>query len=142
MIEREIRIEAPPMAVYRSFVEPDRMAAWMGVAVDLDPRPGGALRVNVTGQQVAVGQFVELDPPRRVVFTWGWEEPGHPVPPGSSTVEVTLTADGAATVLRLVHRDLPDETEPRHDEGWDHYLGRLAVSASGGSPGPDPWAAP
>jgi uncharacterized protein YndB with AHSA1/START domain len=111
----------------------------MGVDVKLDPRPGGELWVNVTGTDIAVGQFVELDPPHRVVFTWGWETPDHPVPPGSSTVEVTLVADGAATVVRLVHRDLPAD-EAGHGEGWDHYLARLARALGGGDPGPDDWA--
>lgn len=141
MVEREIRIDAPPASVYEAFVDPDRMATWMGVDVKLDPRPGGELWVNVTGTDIAVGQFVELDPPRRVVFTWGWDAPGHPVPPGSSTVEITLVPDGGATVVHLVHRDLPADTEAGHGEGWTHYLGRLATAQTGGDPGPDDWAA-
>jgi len=81
---------------------------------------------------------VTVDPPHRIVFTWGWEGDGSPVPPGSSTVEITITADGPdATVLRLVHRGLPLPALDRHRDGWEHYLGRLTIRAAGGDPGPD-----
>ena len=91
---------------------------------------------------MARGEFVEIDPPRRVVFTWGWEGMDA-VPPGSSTVEVTFEPDGDATILRLVHRGLPSAEEvQQHSHGWDMYLGRLVVAGAGGDPGPDPNANP
>lgn len=140
-LEREIRIEASPETVYGYFVEPELMMRWMGQEAELDPRPSGDLRINVDGTHVARGEYVELVPHERVVFTWGWEEPDGLTPPGSSTVEVTLAADGKATILRLVHRDLPSaEQVTRHGEGWDHYLGRLTIAPAGGDPGPDSWA--
>ncbi len=55
----------------------------------------------------------------------------------SSTVEVQPEPDGEATVVRLLHRDLPAEHVPPHELGWSHYLGRLAVAAPGGDAGPD-----
>jgi len=88
---------------------------------------------------------VEVIPYRRVVFTWGWEggkEGSSPVPPGSSTVEITLTPDGDGTIVRLVHRDLPEGERDKHAQGWELYLDRLAVVASGRDPGPDPNAQP
>ena len=91
---------------------------------------------------VARGQYVEIDAPSRVVFTWGWEgqESSGPqgVPPGSSRVEVTLEPDGEGTLVRLRHFDLPEETRQLHGEGWDLYFGRLAIAAAGGDPGADP----
>ncbi len=39
--------------------------------------------------------------------------------------------------MRLVHRGLPDDAISDHTEGWDHYLGRLAIASTGGDPGPD-----
>ena len=77
---------------------------------------------------------------RDVVFTFGWEAEGSPVPPGSTTVEITLIPDGDGTRVRLVQRGLPDEIRAGSAEGWDHYLPRLAIAAEGGAPGPDPWA--
>ena len=57
----------------------------------------------------ARGEFVELDPPHRLVFTWGWQD-NPVVPPGSTTVEVTLQAIDDGTLVRLVHRGLPTPT--------------------------------
>jgi len=75
------------------------------------------------------------------VFTWGWEDSDE-VPPGSTTVEVTLTADGDATIVRLRHSGLePDEQREQHRHGWTHFLGRLEVAGAGGDPGPDPMEA-
>jgi uncharacterized protein YndB with AHSA1/START domain len=139
-VEREIRIEAPPDVVFKFFVDPEQMVRWKGVEATLDPRPGGVYRVNVTGQDVVRGEYVEVLPNERVVFTWGWEGEGNPVPPGASTVEITLVPDGRATIVRLRHHGLPGGPEDRHAEGWDHYLARLALAAGGNDAGPDPWA--
>jgi len=79
-----------------------------------------------------------VSPPHKVTYTWGWEDDGNPVPPGSSTVEITLTADGDDTIVRLVHRGLPLEAVEPHAAGWRHYLARLATAGAGGDPGPDP----
>ena len=56
--------------------------------------------VAVHGPHIARGEYVEVDPPSRVVFTWGWEDQETAVPPGSSTVEITLTPDGEGTKVR------------------------------------------
>ena len=91
--------------------------------------------------EVAVGEFVELDPPRRLVWTWGWEPGGKgDVAVGSSRIEIDLIPDGDRTTLRFVHRGLPSaESAGAHAHGWDHYLDRLAVAARGDDPGRDPW---
>ena len=138
-VEREVRIDAPPEEIFKFFVDPEQMIRWKGVEATLDPRPGGIYRVNVTGTEVARGEYVEVSPNERVVFTWGWEGEGNPVPPGSSTVEITLVPDGAATIVRLRHHGLPGGPEDRHAEGWEHYLARLAVAAGGRDAGTDPW---
>ena len=62
-----------------------------------------------------------------MVFTWGI--PDDPVmPPGSSTVEVVLVADGADTIVHLTHRDLPEDREPSHQEGWERCLSELVTA--------------
>jgi uncharacterized protein YndB with AHSA1/START domain len=142
-IAREIAIAASPDTVWQFLVDPDKATRWMGQVAELDPRPGGLYRVAVVPGYTARGEFVELDPPHRLVQTWGWE-PGedgpNPVPPGSSTIEIELVPEGEGTLLRFTHRDLPDAAATEsHAHGWDHYLGRLAIAAPGGDPGPDPW---
>ena len=142
-VEVETRIAASPETVFDFFTDPDRMVQWMGRSAELDPRPGGGLRCDINDEAVAAGEYVELEPPHRVVFTWGWEGEGSVTPPGSSRVEVLLTEDGEGTRLRLIHRDLPSaESAGKHGHGWRHYLDRLATSAAGGEPGPDEFGKP
>jgi uncharacterized protein YndB with AHSA1/START domain len=87
---------------------------------------------------VASGEFVEVDSPRRVVFSWGWEG-NESVPPGSTIVELTLEADGVGTVLSLRHTGLPDgEAAAMHEEGWRFFTSRLAAAARGEDSGPMP----
>jgi uncharacterized protein YndB with AHSA1/START domain len=134
---REIMIDAGPDTIWPFLTEADRWIEWEGTSAELDPRPGGVYRVLVRGSFQSAGEFVEVVPYEKVVFTFGWEDEGNPMPPGSTTVEITLRAEGDKTRLRLVHRGLPDETVESHTDGWNHYLDRLAVRAAGGDPGPD-----
>jgi len=116
-IEITRRIEAPPEIVFAYLTDSRRFVTWMGVGAELDARPGGRYRIDVDGEHIASG---------RLVMSWGWE--GHPtVPPGSTTVEITLTPENDATVLRLRHLGLPDEGERRqHSDGWQRYTDQLA----------------
>jgi uncharacterized protein YndB with AHSA1/START domain len=144
-VTREVRIAASPETVWEFLVDPEKIQRWKAVGATFDPRPGGAYRIEVVPGRVAVGELVELDPPHRLVYTWGWEpgpEGPNPVPPGGSTVEYVLVPDGDGTLLQLTHRDLPNaEACESHAQGWDHFLERLVIVAPGGDAGPDPWAA-
>ncbi|MFD8495508.1 SRPBCC domain-containing protein [Amycolatopsis sp. NPDC059657] len=133
----ERRINASQATVFSFFTDSARWLSWMGVEAELDPRPGGVFRMNVRGDDTAAGEFVIVEPHSRIVFTWGWEAEGSPVPPGSSTVDITFEADGAATNLRLRHRGLPVELFAAHGKGWNHYLDRLVIRGDGGDPGVD-----
>jgi uncharacterized protein YndB with AHSA1/START domain len=142
-VEREVRIAASPETVFDFLVDPEKQILWMGRRAELDARPGGIYRVEINEQSTARGEFVEVDPPSRVLMTFGWEgqetgEGAHDVPPGSSRVEVTLEPDGDGTLVRLRHYGLPEQAREMHGQGWELYLGRLAVAAAGGDPGPDP----
>ncbi len=137
IVEREVRIDARPEIVFQYFVDPARMARWLGPATTLDARPGGVIQLGVSGVHGGSGRFVVVDPPRRVVYTWGWDEPNHPIPPGSTRVEFDLTSDGDGTILRFHHLELPADAVDDHTVGWTYYLNRLTVVAGGGDPGPD-----
>lgn len=140
-VEVEVRIAASPETVFDFFTDPGLMMQWMGRAVETDPRPGGGLRCEINDEAIASGEYVAVEPPERVVFTWGWNGADSVTKPGSSTVEVLLAADGDGTHVRLVHRDLPSaESATKHGHGWRHYLDRLAVAGAGGDPGPDEFA--
>ncbi len=140
---REVRIEASPEDVFPYFVDPEKLVSWKAVAAEAEARPGGRFRLDVTGRgDIAWGEYLEIDPPRRVIFTWNWEnETAHSQgPPAPSIVEVTLTPQGGSTLLRLIHRGIPTADRDRSGAGWTHYLSRLVLVASGRDPGPDPWA--
>ena len=134
---REITIAATPETIWPFLVDGDRHVEWMGTVADLDARAGGTYCVLVGGKNRSLGEYVEVVPHEKVVFTFGWDAAEHGIPPGSTTVEITLHPEGAATRVRLVHRGLPDDALADHGFGWAHYLGRLATAATGGDPGPD-----
>ena len=117
-------IEASPQEVFPYLVQADLLVRWLGSWVDVDPRPGGAFAVDM-GQTAVRGAYVAVEPPFRVVFTWGI--PGsQDMPAGSSTVEIVLRPEGDATVVELTHRDLPVDRHASHRQGWTNRLGALA----------------
>jgi uncharacterized protein YndB with AHSA1/START domain len=131
-VEQAVRIHARPQTVWRFFTDPTRLAQWWGTA-EMDASPGGALRVHMHDgpRPVMRGQFVELVPYQRIVFTFGWEPtPGAPdIPPGTSRVEITLTSDGDGTKLTLRHSDLPSQLDEETSDGWAYLLRRLSTTA-------------
>lgn len=129
-------IAAPPAVVYGYLTESDKWARWQGSGAAIHPTPGGVFSLSMPNGASARGEFVALEPDQRVIFTWGWV--GHPsVPPGSTTVEIELMAEGGGTRVRLTHHSLPPDEVPLHTAGWNRYLPRLATVAEGGDPGPD-----
>lgn len=133
----ERHVSAPPEKVFSYFTESHRWLAWQGTDAEIDLQPGGIWRVNVTGDGYASGSVVEVVENQRVVFTWGWEGEGPPVPPGSSTVAIELVPEGDGTLIRVTHSDLPPEEIEVHRLGWNHYVPRLAAVAEGRDPGPN-----
>ena len=136
-LTREVVMDASPSTIFPFLTDPSEHVKWMGSEAELDPRAGGIYRVLAQGNHPGVGEFVEVVPDRKVVFTFGWDEPDHPIPAGSTEVEITLTPDGDKTRVRLVHRGLPDDAVGDHTQGWDHYLDRLAIVAAGGEVDPE-----
>jgi uncharacterized protein YndB with AHSA1/START domain len=136
-IRIERRIDAPPSAVYRYLTESSLWSRWQGRSADLDPVAGGRFQVQMAEDQIVEGTYVAVEPDTRVVITWGWR--GHPrMPPGTTTVEFQLVADGSGTIVRLTHRGIPVDDLPLHRQGWAMFLPRLATAVAGGDPGPNP----
>ena len=130
VLEYEVTVAAPPEVVFDYFVDPDKIVQWMGNAATLDARAGGIFRLEYK-QDTARGEFVEVDRPRRVIFTWGWEDPGDAVQPGASTVEVDLEPDGDSTRVRIRHLGLDEASQKTHEEGWVYFMPRLVEAVEG-----------
>ena len=134
----QLEVEAPPEKVFPYLTRSDLLLMWMGDHAVLEPWPGGEFTVDINGVPVR-GRFLVVDPPRRLVLTWGHAGSAL-LPPGSTTVEVTLTPTATGTLLTLEHRRLPAEQAPQHAIGWPHFLSRLSRAAIGLDPGLDPFA--
>jgi uncharacterized protein YndB with AHSA1/START domain len=130
-----IAIEAPPEVVFAHLVTEGGMVAWMGQHAELHPEPGGGFAVDINGALVR-GEYLEVDPPHRVVVSWGMAG-SEDLPPGSSRVEFTLTPTANGTALHLLHTALPDPRAQGHALGWTNYLGRLLLVSQGTDPGAD-----
>lgn len=136
VICREIFIAAAPEAVFDFFVDPAMMARWIGLSHQLDPRPGGMFRVEISRGNVARGVYTEVSAPRRIAFTWGWEshDADHAdlgmLPPGASLVEIELVPKDGGTLVRFRHSGLPDVLSGIHGDRWSRYLARLEWSAT------------
>jgi uncharacterized protein (TIGR03086 family) len=132
-----------PLSADETFVlitEPDRLRRWQAITARVDLRAGGEYRWTIIPGHAARGRFTEVEPGRRVVFTWGWEGAAD-LPPGASTVTITLEPATGGTLVRLVHEGLTDEQAASHADGWSHYLGRLVEAGTKGDAGADEWAA-
>ena len=122
-VSASVRISARPDEVFRYLVQPELVVEWLGSWADLNPVPGGRFHVDIGGQATR-GEFVAVEPHHRVVFTWGTPGSGR-MPPGSSQVEILLTADGDETVVNLSHSGLPAEKRATHLDGWTEHLDLL-----------------
>jgi uncharacterized protein YndB with AHSA1/START domain len=131
----EVLVDASPETIFPFLVDPAKHQLWMGTEVALDPRVGGEFRMLARGHHQGSGEYLEVVPNEKVVFTFGWEEPGHPIPAGSTQVAITLTPQGEKTLVRLIHTGLPEDAVSDHTNGWSFYLERLSVVATGGDPG-------
>lgn len=127
-IEQVVHIDATPETVWSFWTEPARLCEWWGVEADVVAETGGVFRVVMDGGPVMLGEFLELEPPRRLLFSFGWEggAPGGPLPPGSSRVEVVLDGQAGGTLLTLRH-ELPVTHAVDHAKGWEFFVGERLV---------------
>ena len=94
-------------------------------------RVGGAYRLSMQGTdgivRTVVGEYLEVDPPRRLVYTWRWESHGYrPPQDGVTVVSVDFVAEGTATRVLLERRDHESEAvRDFHGRGWRGCLGNL-----------------
>lgn len=119
--------------------EPERLRRWQTVTARVDLRAGGSYRWTVTPGHIAEGTFREVEPGRRVVFGWGWDD-NPDLPKDASTVTITVEPADGGSLVTLVHEGLTEAQAAVHAEGWNHFLERLEKLARTGDAGPDEWA--
>ena len=125
------QVNASPERVFDALLDPKSVGAWMGprtmveacIPEALDPHVGGVYRLRMRrradsprgpGDQVVTGVYREIDRPRRLVFTWQWEDEVH-----QSLVTFNLRPSGGGTEVTLVHENLPTpESRDGHNRGW------------------------
>jgi uncharacterized protein YndB with AHSA1/START domain len=133
----EIRrvIKASRDRVYAAWTDPEQLRQWFGPEnvrtrnLVAETRVGGKFRWDLTspeGEEMTVeGEYRDLQPGRKIVFTWQWQDDeawdNH-----QSIVTVELSDAPGGTELRLLHEDLPsEESRDRHGEGWNSLLNGL-----------------
>jgi len=140
VVRRETYIEAPRATVFAYLTDPQKILSWMGAEAETEPHPGGLYLVKgVAGDHARTvrGTFKEVVPVHRLAYSFGWEG-REDVPADSSLIEIDLMERNGGTLLRLTHSGLPNAIQvANHNDGWGHYLARLAIAARGGDPGPD-----
>ena len=95
-------IDATVDEAFALFTEPERLRRWQAVSAAVDLRIGGDYRLSVTPGHIASGTFTEIEPGKRIVYTWGWIGSDETAP-GSSTIRVDFEPAGDKTLVRLTH---------------------------------------
>ena len=138
--EKSVLVPLDPEATFALLTEPERLRRWQAVTARVELRAGGQYRWTINPGHTASGTITEVEPGKRIVFTWGWED-SDDLAPGASTVTITLEPAEGGTNVRLVHSGLTPEQAAGHLEGWNHYGERLVAAAERGDAGADEWAA-
>jgi uncharacterized protein (TIGR03086 family) len=135
-----VLVPLDPDETFALLTEPERLRRWQAVTARVELRAGGEYRWTIAPGHTASGTITELEPGKRVVFTWGWEG-SEDLAPGASTVTITLEPAQGGTLVNLVHTGLTPEQAAGHLEGWNHYAERLVAAARHGDAGSDEWVA-
>jgi len=130
-LEKTLWIDAAPEIVRSYFLDAAKVMAWTGQAAEVDPRPGGAYRIDMGAAGWLDGCFTLIAEDR---IEHAFDLPGVT---GRSTVAISLTAEAGGTRLTIRHAGLPLPLATIAVRGWDHHLARLSVAATGGTPAAD-----
>ncbi|MGV3709759.1 MAG: SRPBCC family protein [Gemmatimonas sp.] len=124
-IQRDVVIEARPATVFGFFTDSALWAKWWGDGSTIDARVGGRVYIRHPNNIEVSGEVLEIAPPDRIVFTYGYES-GKPFGPGATRVSILLAPAGTATKLTLTH-ELPDDgMGAQHMQGWRFQLSLFA----------------
>lgn len=130
------RMPAPRERVFHAWTDPEAMRQWCGdeggviSRVEVDLRVGGRYLIEMQEldsgtRHIVVGTYLEIDAPKRLVYTWSWQAGGMDV--GETRVTVEFVEAGKHTELRLMHARFPSAyARDDHAHVWTGVLERLA----------------
>ena len=124
-LDRTVEIRARRETVFGFFTDSREWAAWWGAGSTIDARPGGRMVIRHANGVEASGEILEVHPPERIVFTYGYGD-GQPSPPGSSRVTIRLDSHPRGTLLQLTHEFADAESRDAHVQGWRFQLSLFA----------------
>jgi uncharacterized protein YndB with AHSA1/START domain len=126
-----VHIRASPAVVFPFLSTPEGFAAWMGEGSEIGAEAGAPMRVEYPNGVQALGEVLEIDPPDRVVFTWGFRDGTNGIEPGATRVAITLEEVDDGTLLTFEHDGFDAaEQAGAHRGGWRYYLALLTEAAS------------
>jgi uncharacterized protein YndB with AHSA1/START domain len=125
-LERDVVICATRQTVFRYFTESERWARWWGAGSRIDARPGGEMLIVYPGGSTAQGTVELVEPVERIVFTYGYDRPNTPIPPGGSKVTITLTEVRGGTRVVLRHDVATEAIRNEHVAGWRYQMSVFA----------------
>ena len=120
-LDRTVIIQASPQTVFSFLTENDRWASWWGPGSTIEPRTGGRVYIRHANGIESSGEVVEVVPPTRMSFTYGFNS-GQPIPPGSSLVTIDLAPHAQGTRLDLRHQFAEPGVRDEHVQGWRYQL--------------------
>jgi uncharacterized protein YndB with AHSA1/START domain len=120
-LERTIVIKARRETVFGYFTDSARWAALWGSGSTIDARPGGAIFIRYPNGVEVGGAVVEVSPPARIVFTYGYAS-GQPFAVGASRISIELEAVAEGTRLWLTHAMADEGARDQHVQGWRYQL--------------------
>ncbi len=132
-------VAATPERVFTAWTDAEELAVWWwpqleGTTYDVDARRGGRFRIHSPGIGATVtGVYTEVAPPRRLVFTWRWEDEGEPESVVEDTVVVTFEPDDAGTRVTVSHTSDAHLPEGGAEQGWNDVMDRLVRVVGGQS---------
>jgi uncharacterized protein YndB with AHSA1/START domain len=144
-LQLERTFDAPREEVFRAWTEPEVLRRWWAAQpgwesplAETDVRVGGRYRLSMrdpdSGEEHTVGgEYVEVTPPERLVYTWTWEGSDEDSTSAGSIVTVEFRDDGDGTTVVLTHEGITDgQSRDNHAHGWSGCLDNLGTRVFGG----------
>lgn len=128
------RFPDPPDTLFRAFTDPEALRQWWGprdfriATIEFPAEVGAVYRVTLTAPDGSTwaheGRFLEVDPPRRLVYTWQWTD--GPLARVETLVELTFADASGGTLVTVSHSRFVSDVECElHVDGWDDTFARL-----------------